>query len=792
MICCKKIKTALFVLLLALNMLACVDPYAETLSTGDTAAATRPMPEKGEKISLFDLLIAQTSDGDASNVKVPYPFEKLVEHLSQWGKPVQVLMPLGRSLQRHAGLPTPFADPRRLVAFASKPLSETDGKLEELDLHGRLFIGYVKQSNSLEIMSLLPGRTEFDFQLVENYCGGECKPHVENAVQAECKSCHQGGEPIFPIAQWLETNADPHIAALLKHYDADKDGKVDGIPIVQRHQDVADFCPEDTQLIEGVEVDTTVSNCFDRIVVRGKQLLAMQLLWKHADKLCTDFDKQACRKQLLIRIRGGELSPIPLTLKNDTRLENGDNLTKTINALRPAQRLGDRSILNRSALDILAKLAQENPAETEECSSVNECAAKLFIKAHKLDLHLSVTGEDVLRANPISKIKLPTVSLLNLISAFSLPTPDPLTSLLSEDSFIQTSILQGNQNLPDNIKRELFIVRIEENQNNRGSYRMALPETQQDDDSGGVEEVEGSVGGEENEEEDGNFLTADDCDTKDEIEAEAGCTIAGDVGFSFSGKQATHMALKINVSQPLAPKPNISTLTINFDDQTEVEVDMICGHQTQTFNIINDDVEQTITLQSYFCAPFDFSKGNRVIGNLPADIIQNDTYQPVLLAKEIFEGFGIKELGIKIETTAGLTWTDKDLGQARSIETNRKDSMKTTTFGFGKKGQALAFCAVCHATTSNVYPFLYAANQQALCCQLQAIREKALCYVKNKVMPPPASDLKRDFISSGLKGQLIDYLEGDNFTCECEQSKDVLLPNLCTDSNAQTQPATDD
>ena len=93
---------------LAFSLFACKEEPAQPLGlSGDSQGLT-----------LFDKLIAQ-NDG-----KIPYPFEKLVEHLSQRGDPVQVLVPLGRSLQRHEHGDKPFSDPRRLGGICQKKCCE--------------------------------------------------------------------------------------------------------------------------------------------------------------------------------------------------------------------------------------------------------------------------------------------------------------------------------------------------------------------------------------------------------------------------------------------------------------------------------------------------------------------------------------------------------------------------------------------------------------------------------------------------------------------------------------------
>ena len=193
------------------------------------------------KETLFDKLIAAAPDG-----KIPFPFSDLIIYLSQYGDPVPVLVPLGGSTQRKDST---FKDPRRLVAFAefgSIPHKTTvlegiapGGTLPEVvrklrssqqqaqsagipsyTIASRLFIGYVEGTKQLEVMSLLPGGKEFDFQVVENY--GTKEPEIIMPAQGFCKSCHQHGGPIFTPFPWGDTNAEDVTAAfILQHHPSD-------------------------------------------------------------------------------------------------------------------------------------------------------------------------------------------------------------------------------------------------------------------------------------------------------------------------------------------------------------------------------------------------------------------------------------------------------------------------------------------------------------------------------------------------------------------------------------------
>lgn len=232
-------------------------------------SSTTDVKSEHYRATLFDHLIAQAPGG-----KVPYPFSKLVSFLSQYGEPVGILIPLGRSLQRKAGYPEPFKDPRRLVAFDALP--NMHGDFVEFDLHGRLFLGYVKKANAIEVISLLPDKNEFDFQIVSNYDKGK-SARIENPeAEKQCKSCHQHGGPIFTPDPWDETNLDADIHQLLTHFQPKE--HIDGIPVRQ------DFDNEIT------------SGRFDDLVRRGSFFALEQQRWQSG---CVQLQPVACSAQLL-------------------------------------------------------------------------------------------------------------------------------------------------------------------------------------------------------------------------------------------------------------------------------------------------------------------------------------------------------------------------------------------------------------------------------------------------------------------------------------------------------------
>ena len=201
-------------------MMRLVAVLGAMLGCGSLQPSATKQVFSGETETLFNKLIAT-----APEQQIPQPFAKLVSFLGQYGKPIGVLIPLGRSLQRKAGYPDAFKDPRRLVGFAE--LDAVDG-MAEFDIAGRLFLGYVEKTGTIEVLSILPGEKEFAFQIVEDYHHTGL-PAVKSPDRSVCTSCHQHGGPIFSVFPWEETNSDIRVAALLDQHHPD--GFVDGIRI---------------------------------------------------------------------------------------------------------------------------------------------------------------------------------------------------------------------------------------------------------------------------------------------------------------------------------------------------------------------------------------------------------------------------------------------------------------------------------------------------------------------------------------------------------------------------------
>jgi hypothetical protein len=165
--------------------------------------------------TLFDELFAIApiaARGRDAEYALPFPFERLLAELNARLAPAAatgVLIPLGRSLQRHAADPDYFASPRVVVA-----VTEDAGAPDRPLLKDRLYLGYHERAEVIEVISYNEAAGRFEFQVVEDY-GPDREPRVRHGERFVCVACHQAHGPIFATAVWNETNADPRVAARL-------------------------------------------------------------------------------------------------------------------------------------------------------------------------------------------------------------------------------------------------------------------------------------------------------------------------------------------------------------------------------------------------------------------------------------------------------------------------------------------------------------------------------------------------------------------------------------------------
>jgi mono/diheme cytochrome c family protein len=184
--------------------------------TIDPARTGPNLPPVGR--SLFDFAVARQAGGKGV-YDIPYPFDALVRHIEERAGCAaatrsctqQVLIPLGRSLQRTAASPEFFAYPRVVVVVDREGNA---GGSSGMLLKDRLYLGYQEKANLIEVISYNEAAARFEFQLVKNYRAGD-SPQVVYANRNVCTACHQNQAPLFSRRQWDETNANPRVAARL-------------------------------------------------------------------------------------------------------------------------------------------------------------------------------------------------------------------------------------------------------------------------------------------------------------------------------------------------------------------------------------------------------------------------------------------------------------------------------------------------------------------------------------------------------------------------------------------------
>lgn len=145
--------------------------------------------------STFDKYFSRTTPDGKSVYEVPYPLHKLLERVSdQQNHFVHALFPFTRSLQRPRDLQyNPLLNPRIVLT----PLYDRGAIARN-----KLFIGFVKAQDQLEVISFNDEAGRFEFQIVKNY---STQPEVFYVQRGKCLSCHQDQSPIFPAPGWEDS-----------------------------------------------------------------------------------------------------------------------------------------------------------------------------------------------------------------------------------------------------------------------------------------------------------------------------------------------------------------------------------------------------------------------------------------------------------------------------------------------------------------------------------------------------------------------------------------------------------
>jgi len=209
--------------------------------------------------SLFDFVVTREAGGKRV-YDLPFPFAALVQRVAEGAgcagrEPCvrQVLIPLGRSLQRTAASPEFFRHPRVVAAIEGEAARGSAPLAKD-----RLYLGYQEKSNVVEVISWNEAAGRFEFQIVRDYRAGGT-PEVVYARRAVCAACHQNLAPIFPRQVWEETNANPRIAAAISA--AHGAPAAYGVPIRR-----------------GVDIPNAIDEATERANLYG----VTQLLWREA------------------------------------------------------------------------------------------------------------------------------------------------------------------------------------------------------------------------------------------------------------------------------------------------------------------------------------------------------------------------------------------------------------------------------------------------------------------------------------------------------------------------------
>jgi len=218
---------------------------------------------------------------------IPYPLDALLARiaaqLAQGRDGLRVvLIPVGRSLQRHAAGDAHYFDsPRAVIAVTGEPVDPTAPLLKD-----RLYLGHLAATGVLEVISYHPGTGRFEFFIVDDYRAG-ATPQLRAANRGLCLACHQNDAPLFSRESWDETSANPIIARLLASTGRDYGG------LPWRH---------------GVDVPQAI----DEATERANLLPVAQRIWA----ACTDADAAAtaaCRQRLFWRTLVSRLRGVPDT-----------------------------------------------------------------------------------------------------------------------------------------------------------------------------------------------------------------------------------------------------------------------------------------------------------------------------------------------------------------------------------------------------------------------------------------------------------------------------------------------
>jgi len=273
------------------------------------------IPQKGN--SYFDILFSKEVNGQRV-YDVPYPFQKVLERVSNYNldkinsplRPntnfIQVLFPMGRSLQRLAALNGTdatdhfneklfFEFPRLVATYQGE-----NNQINKLNLKNKIYLGFHEKSKVIEVISYNDDEARFEFQIVRDYTN-ESEPKVHYAQRTLCLSCHQNQTPIFSQGPWNESNAHEKISSKIIEQLTAQNQKINQIVPNCKDANSDKFC---FSLASGqkkffyfgapVSVDLNMPSTFDGSTDVANRLHTLQKMWT---ELC---NTKSCQEQALV------------------------------------------------------------------------------------------------------------------------------------------------------------------------------------------------------------------------------------------------------------------------------------------------------------------------------------------------------------------------------------------------------------------------------------------------------------------------------------------------------------
>ena len=692
--------------------------------------------------TLFDKLIARTPQQ-----KVPYPFTELLSYLSQYGKPVGVLIPLGRSLQRHAAA---FADPRRAVGFGElEPVAASNknvtatlsaASMAEFELNGRLFLGYVENTKQIEVMSLLPGQGAFDFQTVENY--GRPTMRVQTHSLDACRSCHQHGGPIFTPFSWEETNASQHVAFLLKRHHPQ--GEVDTIPI-----DIQPEQREDT----GDASSTAVldpAQAFEDTVTQATNILNDHKLWQ----MCAD---AACRARLLSKtfarvnlalsppdnVNTPSIKPPSAIIEDRFIVSSADlNLFLMLHNETGYRNALSGYALSPAAQSVVAKIKKapqnfHNP-EPEQEGFLQEELLSIFIEATKV-----IRGEEIQHTSPsLSDAEFETVyteleKILVHVHRKDLHLQSRLDPQQPRETFVPVAILNtifGRET--DKLFRQQLLLPANKNLQTKAGTLENIELSFLDQDFGKHTSItlywRSTFFSEPWQTDIRGSCKSPACVFKNfSVQG----TLFSDVGFVETTAQVQEFLFNDSIVK--GARSPVSKLTISMDNKT-YRYELLC-HKTML----------EMGNEGYLCSAHDPWKLTAAINRLSkntASPLHENIFNPVMVIKAL-----LAELGYDLKTYAGkIDWRKTHRTSTSYTQSSllHKDVRKISA-KYSSGASLIKRCSGCHDTDAAPLPFLVANSITQLCNNIAAARDNIIDRLdKNNGignMPPPHTSQSENF-----------------------------------------------